>query len=251
MFRNRGLPQFTWHAFLWLAVAISIPIFAICIFLYVSLEELGDETAHLARFYGMFLFKEQISHLLVTMAKGLEPFQREEPYPIDRGERVSCLEQILQSARCAGLYEHLIVVDRKAATVLYPSYWQKGRLEFLEDPAKRAEFFRIIQGAGPETPVQGYFSVDTPDGNVGSHGMWYVAAVPVGQDFLLIALVSEGDIHIAGNTMQAAQQELIKKRGRGLLFYVLPAGLASALIIGYLFCSMGTNRNDNKERRVT
>jgi hypothetical protein len=251
MFPNRGLPQFTWHAFLWLAVVISIPILAICIFLYVSLKELGDETAHLARFYGMFLFKEQISNLLVTMAKGIEPLQRDEPYPLDRGERVSCLEQILQSARCAGLYEHLVVVDRKAGTVLYPSHWQKGRLEFLEDPVKKAEFFRIVQGAGPERPFQGYFSADTPDGNIGSHGMWYVSAVPAGKDFLLVALVSEGDIHIAGDTMQAAQEELVRKRGRDFLLYVLPAGLASALVIGYLFSSMGAHRNDNKERGVT
>jgi len=237
-----GSPQSTRATWLSLTVAASIPVVAICVFLYISIEGLGHEIATLARLYGQFLFKEQITRNLLTMARCLQVPQREEGPPTDRMKPGPVPEEILKGTLCTERGEFLLVVEKTGATVLYPTDVKKGPLAFLEETAKKDEFFRMIEGATPEMPVQGYFCEDPGRDRSGPSGMWYVSAVPVGKDFLLVAVISEQDIRVAGDTLEAAQQELLRRKGYLFIFYVLPVGLASALLIGYLFSGIRTHK---------
>jgi hypothetical protein len=72
-----GCSDFRWRAFILLVTAISIPVVAISFFLYASLATVGHEITDLGRVYGKFLFKEQMTRHLLTMAKGLESLQEE------------------------------------------------------------------------------------------------------------------------------------------------------------------------------
>ena len=236
--------RLNWTAFALLVLAISVPVFAICFFLYAGLEEIGEEITTLARVYGKFLYKEHLTNHLVRMAKDLDTLQNGGVAPASQRDSFPDLEQLLKTSFCAELDQHLIVVNTKTAEILYPVTWQKSRFEFLQDKVRKDEFMRMIRAADPERPAQGYLFENAADGDPSHSGNWYVSTVPSGKDFMFVSMVAENEISVAGDTLEAAQQELIKAKGRRFLIWAVLVGLASALLIGYIFCAIETKRRD-------
>jgi len=203
-----------------------LPLWALWVYAYATLETLRSEVEALPRFYGMYLYKESIRSRLEGAARRMNLF---ELAGLTEAERARC-------GLFFGLEEELIVVERTGLRILCPSEPPYGSAEFLGEPDGRKAFVRTLQRMDAEGFRGGYFSVDTSDSSDRpDKRTWYLAMAPAGEDLLCVLAVPEEQVRLSGGILEGAKENLLQERQRRFVRLTLPVVVLSSLFIVILY----------------
>lgn len=214
-----------------------LPLWALWVYAYATLETLRSEVEALPRFYGMHLYKENIRSRLEGAARRMSLFEDQGGREIEGGRLAGLTEA--ERARCGfffGPEEELIVVERTGLRILCPSEPPYGSAEFLGEPDGRKAFVRTLQRMDAEGFRGGYFSIDTSDSSDRpDKRTWYLAMAPAGEDLLCVLSVSEEQVRLSGGILEGAKEDLLQERQRRFVRLTLPVVVLSSLFIVILY----------------
>jgi|YNPNPStandDraft_1061719.scaffolds.fasta_scaffold37032_4 hypothetical protein len=230
--------------------AILVPIAALSVYFFVALGRSGDEGRRLAVVYGTSLVRELTSAYVEAVARAIESVCAPRDETAERERACKDLMDELPDMLGSGPSRYVILLDTKTASIVSLGTTDNGIPPFLRAGAKKEEFFRMVGRARPGAPVRGYFCEDAPvppDPGAPPSGSWYVTAVALPHGLLLAGVVPEEHIAASLAPMQDAQKELIRRAGLTFLAYALAVGIASAFLIGYIFCGTGRSTTTYEE----
>jgi hypothetical protein len=222
-------------------VVTILPLWALWIYAYATLEILQREVESLPRFYGMYLYKENVRARLEEAAR-LVGLLEDEGVRSSGGETT---EVFTEEGRGSldllfGPEEALVVVEREGLRILYPSEPPYGAADFLDDAEARSAFLRTLQRMETNGFRGGYFSVDASDvSGESKRRRWFLTVAPAGEALLCVVPVPEERVSQAGATLEEAQEDLLQERRRQFVLLSLPVVLLSSIFIGVLCRQQG------------
>jgi hypothetical protein len=227
-------------------VVTILPLWALWIYAYTTLKSLEREVEALPRFYGMYLYKENVRARLEEAARlvGLLEDERvrrvggETPWVFTEEGRESL--DLLFGPDAA-----LVVVEREGLRILYPSEPPYGNADFLNDAEARSTFLRTLQRMEANGFRGAYFSVDASDfSGESKRRRWFLTVAPAGEALLCVVPVPEERVSQSGGTLGEAQEDLLQERRRQFVFLSLPVVLLSSIFIGVLCRQQGRSDCD-------
>ena len=212
-------------------VVTILPLWALWVYAYATLETLQSEVEALPRFYGMHLYKEHVQSRLEGVARMMTLFEvqggRFEGLTRKEWERFDLF---------SGPEEALIVVERVGLRILYPSEPPYGSAVFLGEPEGREAFLRTLKRMDANGFRGGYFSIDTSDSpDESNKRSWFLAVAPVGEHLIGVLPVPEEQIRLSGGILEEAQENLLERRQRRFVRLTLPVVVLSSLFIVILY----------------
>jgi len=222
-------------------VVTILPLWALWIYAYATLQSLQREVESLPRFYGMYLYKENVRARLEEAARlvglpedeGVRSAGGEAPEVFTEEGRES-LELLF------GPGEALVVVEREGLRILYPSEPPYGAADFLNDAEARSTFLRTLQRMEVNGFRGGYFSVDASDiSGESKRRRWFLTVAPAGEALLCVVPVPEERVSQSGGTLEEAQEDLLQERRRQFVLLTLPVVMLSSIFIGVLCRQQG------------
>ena len=218
-------------------VVTILPLWALWVYAYATLETLRSEVEALPRFYGMYLYKENVRSRLEGAAQRMTLFEDQRGLDIEGG-RVEGLTEA-EGKRfdlLFGLEEALIVVERAGFRILHPSEPPFGAAEFLGEPEGREAFLRTLQQMDENGLRGGYLSIDTSNApDRPNKRCWFLTMVPVGEALLCVLSVSEEQVRMSGGILEEAKENLLEQRQRRFVRLTLPVVVLSSLFIVILY----------------
>jgi len=223
--KQRASPRFFSKAGLLVTI---LPLWALWVYAYATLQTLQSEVEALPRFYGMYLYKEHVQSRLEGVARMMTLLE------VERGrfERLTRKEWE-RFDLFSGPEESLIVVERAGLRILYPSEPPYGSAVFLGEPEGREAFLRTLRRMEANGFRGGYFSIDSPDGS--NKRSWFLAVAPVGEEMIGVLPVPEEQIRLSGGILEEAQENLLERRQRRFVRLTLPVVVLSSLFIVLLY----------------
>ena len=229
-------------------VVTILPLWALWVYAYATLETLQSEVEALPRFYGMYLYKEHVQSRLEGVSRMMTPFEVQGGEEIEGGR----FERLTQKEwerfdLFSGPEEALIVVERAGLRILYPSELPYGSAVFLGEPEGREAFLRTLKRMDANGFRGGYFSIDTSDSPDGSNKRsWFLAVAPVGEHLIGVLSVPEEQIRLSGGILEEAQENLLERRQRRFVRLTLPVVILSSLFI-VLLCRQSRQSNRGRD----
>lgn len=226
-----------------------LPLWALWVYAYSTLESFQREVDSLPRFYGMYLYKEDVRARLEEAARRVGRLEAQGAHGVEWEETDERKEELRENLRLLfGPEEGLLVVERGSLRVLYPPEASGGPAGFLNRPDTRKAFLRTLQRMAESGSESGFFSIDTSDESGGSHKRcWFLAMEPVGEDLLILLPVPEERLRKSGLILEEAQGSLLKERRKRFVRLTLPVVLLSSVFIGILHSQRG---RPNRGRRT-
>jgi|GEM_PF-3175074 len=214
-----------------------LPLWALWVYAYATLETLRSEMEALPRFYGMYLYKEHVQSRLQGVARMMTLFEVQRGEGIKEGRFEGLTQREWERFDIfSGPEEALIVVERAGLRVLYPSEPPYGSAEFLGEPVGREAFLRTLERMDANGFRGGYFSMDISDSADGSDKRsWFLAVAPVGEHLIGVLPVPEEQIRLSGGILEEAQENLLERRQRRFIRLTLPVVVLSSLFIWILY----------------
>ena len=215
-------------------VVTILPLWALWVYAYATLQTLQSEVEALPRFYGMYLYKEHVQSRLEGVARMMTLLEGQRGEEIEGGrfERLTRKEWE-RFDLFSGPEEALIVVERAGLRILYPSEPPYGSAVFLGEPEGREAFLRTLKRMDVNGFRGGYFSIDSPDGS--NKRSWFLAVAPVGEELIGVLPVPEEQIRLSGGILEEAQENLLERRQRRFVRLTLPVVVLSSLFIVLLY----------------
>ena len=218
-------------------VVTILPLWALWFYAYATLRSLQSEVQALARFYGMYLYKEQVQYRLEGAARLMILLEGQKRGEIEGGRVEGPTRAEWERFRLLfGPDEEPILVERTGLRILFPSEPPYGSASFLGEPKGRTAFLRTLQEIVKGGLRGGYFSID-PSGSPdpADRRGWFLAVAPMTEDLLCVLPVPEEQIRLSGGILEEAQEDLLGKRRRRFVRLTVPVVVLSSLFIGILY----------------
>ena len=230
-------------------VVTILPLWALWIYAYVTLQSLQREVEALPRFYGMYLYKETVRARLEEAARVVGTMEDQRIQSIDGETTEGFTEEGRESLGLLfGPEEALVVVEREGLSILHPSEPPYGAAYFLDDGEARTAFLRTLQRMEANGSRGGYFSIHASHvSGESKRRRWFLAVAPAGEDLLCILPVPEERVSRSGGILEEAQGDLLQERRRRFVLLTLPVVVLSSVLIGVLCRQRGrSNRGRGK-----
>ena len=230
-------------------VVTILPLWALWIYAFATLQSLQREVEALPRFYGMYLYKEYVRARLGEAARLVSLLEDQGVQSIEGEKTEVFTEEGRESLDLFfGPEEALVVVEREGLRILHPSEPPYGAADFLGDPEARIAFLRTLQRMEANGSRGGYFSIDASDVSEQSkRRRWFLTVAPAGQDLLCILPVPEERVSQSGGILEEAQENLLQERRKRFVLLTLPVVVLSSVFIGVLCRRQGrSNRGRGK-----
>lgn len=218
-------------------VVTILPLWALWVYAYATLETLRSEVEALPRFYGMYLYKEHVQSRLEGVARMMTLVEVQGGEETEGGRFEGLTRKEWERFDLfSGPEEALIVVERAGLRILYPSGPPYGSAVFLGEPEGREAFLRTLKQMDANGFRGGYLSIDASDPPDGSNKRsWFLAVAPLGEQLIGALPVPEEEIRLSGGILEEAQQNLLERRQRRFVRLTLPVVILSSLFIGILY----------------
>jgi hypothetical protein len=217
-------------------VVTILPLWALWIYAFATLQSIEREVEALPRFYGMYLYKEYVRARLEEAARLVSLLEYErvqstggETTQMFTGEGRESLDLLI------GHEETLIVVEREDLRILHPSEPPYGAADFLGDPEARIAFLRTLGRMEANGSRGGYFSIEASDvSGESKRRRWFLTVAPAGEALLCVLPVPEERVSRSGGTLEQAQEDLLQERRKQFVLLTLPVVVLSSVFIGVL-----------------
>lgn len=227
-------------------VVTILPLWALWIYAYATFETLRNEVEGLPRFYGMYLYKEQVRSRLEGVVRMMTLLEEQGGEEGEGGRFEGLTQKEWESFDLfTGPEAAFVVVKRAGFRVLYPTEPPYGSAEFLGEPRGREAFLRTLQRMDADGFRGGYFSMEPSVKQEGGarKRSWYLAVAPVGEQLIGVLPVPEEQIRLSGGILEEAQESLLEERRKSFVRLTLPVVVLSSLFIWILYRrSMQSNR---------
>ena len=132
-------------------VVTILPLWALWVYAYATLETLQSEVEALPRFYGMYLYKEHVRSRLEGVARMMTLFEVQGDEEIEGGRFEGLSHKEWERFDLfSGQEEALIVLERAGLRILYPSEPPYGSAVFLGEPEGQRGLPSYIEANGCE-----------------------------------------------------------------------------------------------------